>query len=196
MNKIMFNDKFCLTQAVLDGRKTMTRRIISEMVRQIPFSSTGWEYIHSGKEFKPKYKIGEIVAVAQSIHDVCKESDHEFKTLGHLSHCFGAAWNNKMFVESSRMPHQIKITNICIEWLQDISDEDCINEGVELNTLQYECDGSLMYCVRGLGHWRGFGCYNFDSPKKAFAALIDKINGKGTWDSNPQVCVYEFELIK
>lgn len=28
--KIMFNDKFDLTQAVLDGRKTMTRRIVSE----------------------------------------------------------------------------------------------------------------------------------------------------------------------
>ena len=166
------------------------------MVRQSPFSSTGWEYIHCGKEFKPKYKIGEIVAVAQSMHDVCKESDIEFKTIGNLSHCFGAAWNNKMFVESSRMPHQIKITNICIEWLQDVSDEDCLKEGVELNTLQYECNGSLRYCVRGLGHWRGIGCYNFDSPKKAFAALIDKINGKGTWESNPYVFVYEFELIK
>lgn len=28
MKKIMFNDKFGLTQAVLEGRKTMTRRII------------------------------------------------------------------------------------------------------------------------------------------------------------------------
>lgn len=28
MKKIMFNDKFGLTQAVLDGRKTQTRRII------------------------------------------------------------------------------------------------------------------------------------------------------------------------
>lgn len=30
MKKIMFNDKYGLTQAVLDGRKTMTRRIVSE----------------------------------------------------------------------------------------------------------------------------------------------------------------------
>ena len=28
MKKILFNDKFLLTQAVLDGRKTQTRRII------------------------------------------------------------------------------------------------------------------------------------------------------------------------
>lgn len=30
MKKILFNDKFALTQAVLDGRKTQTRRIVSE----------------------------------------------------------------------------------------------------------------------------------------------------------------------
>ena len=30
----------------------------------------------------------------------------------------------------------------------------------------------------------------------AYAALIDKISGKGTWASNPYVFVYEFELIK
>ena len=190
MKKIMFNDKFCLTQAVLDGIKKITRRIIPDMVRQSPFSSTGWEYIHSGKEFKPRYKIGEIVAVAQSMYDVCKEADLEFKTIGHLSHCFGAAWNNKMFVESSRMPHQIKITNIRIEWLQDISDEDCILEGIHKGK------------VGNKNHWMD-AYYTHKSsiephckPREAFAALIDKINGKGTWESNPQVCVYEFELIK
>lgn len=30
MNKIMFNDKYGLTQAVLDGRKTQTRRVVSQ----------------------------------------------------------------------------------------------------------------------------------------------------------------------
>ncbi len=30
MKKIMFNDKYGLTQAVLEGRKTQTRRIISK----------------------------------------------------------------------------------------------------------------------------------------------------------------------
>lgn len=35
----------------------------------------------------------------------------------------------------------------------------------------------------------------FDTPREAFAALIDKVSGKGTWESNPYVFVYEFELI-
>lgn len=33
------------------------------------------------------------------------------------------------------------------------------------------------------------------SPKFAYAALIDKVSGKGTWESNPYVFVYDFELI-
>lgn len=35
----------------------------------------------------------------------------------------------------------------------------------------------------------------FDTPREAFAALIDKVSGKGTWESNPYVFVYEFKLI-
>lgn len=33
-------------------------------------------------------------------------------------------------------------------------------------------------------------------PREAYAALIDRISGKGTWESNPYVFVYDFELVK
>ena len=36
----------------------------------------------------------------------------------------------------------------------------------------------------------------FRSPRQAYAYLIDKVNGKGTWDNNPWVVVYYFKLIK
>lgn len=35
----------------------------------------------------------------------------------------------------------------------------------------------------------------FPSPRYAYASLIDKISGKGTWDSNPYVFAYDFELL-
>ena len=38
--------------------------------------------------------------------------------------------------------------------------------------------------------------FKFDSPREAFAALIDRISGRGTWQRNPWVYAYEFELIK
>lgn len=35
-----------------------------------------------------------------------------------------------------------------------------------------------------------------DELREAYAALIDKISGKGAWESNPFVFVYDFELVK
>lgn len=34
------------------------------------------------------------------------------------------------------------------------------------------------------------------SPKEAYAALIDALSGKGTWESNPYVFAYDFDLTK
>jgi hypothetical protein len=97
-----------------------------------------------------------------------------------------------MFVSADMMPHQIRITNVRVERLQDISDEDCLREGI----VEYTCN---LYEYRGI-------CYSFEgdktkmgthkTPREAFAALIDKVFGKGTFDSNPWVFVYEFELVK
>ena len=41
----------------------------------------------------------------------------------------------------------------------------------------------------------GIDCH-YPTPREAFAHLIDEVSGKGTWDSNPWVWVYDFELFK
>ena len=42
-----------------------------------------------------------------------------------------------------------------------------------------------------------YGWYRgYETPREAYAALIDKVSGKGTWQNNPYVFVYDFELIK
>ena len=56
MKKIMFNDKYGLTTAVLEGRKTMTRRISEDQIRNSVFCKSGYESIH-GHEIKPKYEV-------------------------------------------------------------------------------------------------------------------------------------------
>lgn len=220
MKKIMFNDKYSLTQAVLDGRKTMTRRackydrpnetydIVFPVFEPNDYDNDGnivspLNYAFGWKNDKgdftgwniPKYKVGEVVAIAQSYSDCGNMPDYELDEDGYPIMPKRSGFFNKMFVRADLMPHHIRITNIKIERLQDISDEDCLREGVELNTRQYEYDGTKKYCVCGLGHWRAIGCTDFDTPREAFAALIDKVSGKGTWESNPYVFVYEFELI-
>lgn len=203
MKKIMFSDRYELTQAVLEGRKTMTRRIahLSQhaadvLMGKIPDYPQG---IVNSLWRKSKYKVGEIVAIAQSYKSLGMNPEtalNDKDGIGFYTKTkFAPGWKNKMFVRVDLLPHHIRITDIRVERLQSISEEDCLKEGVELNTRQYEYDGTKRYCVRGLGHWRAIGCDQFNTPREAYAALIDKVLGKGTWDSNPYVFVYEFELI-
>ena len=96
-----------------------------------------------------------------------------------------------MFVKADLMPHHIEITDIKVERLQDISDEDCMKEGI------YRLDsangnGGIAYSFVGASDKKHIGLYN--TPRDAFSALIDKVSGKGTWESNPYVWVYEFKL--
>ncbi|MCL1606670.1 MULTISPECIES: hypothetical protein [Mediterranea] len=210
MKKIMFSDKYDLTKAVLEGRKTQTRRIMkgkplfpADEIESAGILGDEVQIIANGGEslitMKLPFRVCEVVAVAQSYRDcggINEEGVPMWEIISQKVGSTNAGWNNKMFVVSSLMPHQIRITDVRVERLQDISNEDCIKEGVELNTRQYEYDGTRYYCVRGLGYWRGFGCTNFHTPREAFAALIDKVSGKGTWERNPYVFVYDFELVK
>lgn len=172
MKKLMFNDKYCLTQAVLAGTKTMTRRLLEN---GIPLGN--WE--ETAKHLP--YKVGEVVAVAQSYLDV---RNPQFDKLGHDV----AGNTNKMFVRADLMPHHIKITDVKVERLQDIPEEEILKEGV----WQFYDNKKLFYISKNTGE---ASTVCFLSAREAFAYLIDKVSGKGTWDSNPWVVAYSFKLI-
>lgn len=204
MKKIMFNDRYGLTQAVLDGRKTMTRRLINLCENDLHFMkiSDRGEYLFCSKTALdgafPRYKVGEILAVAQSYHALNKAGYVAPEWLEHTCES-SDGYENKMFVRADLMPHRIRITNIKVERLQDISDEDCLKEGVEKAFIGYFVDGLKTKDWEKESHvetWCGQTFKLFPYPQEAFAALIDKVCGKGTWDSNPYVFVYEFELLK
>lgn len=139
MKKIMFNDRYGLTQAVIEGRKTMTRRMISgnpllpeDRIEEASICPDGFVSIiaNGGEsliEVKYSYKVGEIVAVAQNYSSFYNILDNTRPIPE------GAGWNNKMFVRADLMPHQIRITGIKCERLQDISDADCLKEGIFVN---------------------------------------------------------------
>lgn len=134
--KIMFNDKFGLTQAVLDGRKTMTRRIIKlDKLGEYNFDNAlkqewGRKSIEAYINNYARYKVGEVVAIAQSYESVYNEKGLETMDMlvSWLKNHKG--WQNKLFVAAGYMIHHIRITDIKIERLQDISDEDCLKEGI------------------------------------------------------------------
>ena len=216
MKKIMFNDKFGLTKAVLDGRKTQTRRLIKcrktfkgewvagfnihirpsdKKVVGLPCMYDADESEFDGGEILPKYKVGEVVAVAQS-----------YKTLGynyyaldispkdfHISRGIlgkSKGWNNKMFVRAEACKHQIRITDVRVEKLQEISEDCCLKEGIQkmLTGCEYY---QYSFYDNDKGLWN-----NYKTPREAFAHLINKVSRKDVWSENQYVFVYDFELVK
>lgn len=174
MKKIMFNDRFGLTDAVLEDRKTVTRRISKETNG---LSVINGKHTYLGKQ---QYQVGEVIAIAQKYKDIIDYSHYSDKEIESISK--SAGWNNKMFVLSYLMPNQIEILDVRVERLQDITDEDCFKEGIESDYDNY----FFRYDPKG--------DFIFTSPIDAFAELIDKISGKGTWESNPYIFRYEFKL--
>ena len=197
----MFNDKYGLTQAVLEGRKTQTRRIAYADYVKFPNTCIGLKNNDRNKLFfknrnvvvaKSHYKIGEEVAIAQKYDDLvqndkfyglCRFYGMPLECIKYKKGC-----NNKMFVKAGLMPHRIRITNIRAERLQYITDEECMAEGIwKAHNVGLE----------GVTYWYTSLINSpYRTAREAYAALIDKISGKGTWASNPYVFVYEFELIK
>ena len=213
MKKIMFNDRFGLTETVLAGRKTMTRRIIGQYIEvdwnrrgvvQLPVGGfehdvlfmdvrqilpdAGRSDYSAPKKYQPKYERGEIIAVAQSYHELNKRGFIAPEWCEHSCED-SAGYENKMFVRADLMPHRIRITDIQLQRLNNISDEDCIREGITKGDFK-DFPQQMYFPYKG--------CKDTEvmwTPQGAFSILIDKICGKGTWDSNPWVYVYTFELL-
>ncbi len=217
MQKILFNEKFGLETAVLNGTKTMTRRqfyipkklqylyMPDDTIRIYDTQRAGHviQWCDSNENvrmtFYPKYVIGEVVAIAQSYETMYHEIGLETMDMFTTSMKNSKGWNNKMFVKADLMPHHIRITKVKAERLQDISEDECLREGVEFSQEQYKYDGTKSFFVQNItdigSRWNRMFCKHFDTPREAFAALIDKVSGKGTWNIDPYVWVYEFELI-
>lgn len=213
MKKIMFNDIYGLTQAVLEGRKTMTRRIITQppyenyevafptpdivFDENHPLSEAFCWVNKDNKEehtewIRPQWKTGEVAAIAQPYKDIC--FDNHPSGLPN-----NAGTTNKMFVRADLMPHRIQIIRVQLQQLQNISDEDCLREGIVEDVLRigntclkkYHPSPIHVKAMKAVG-WSVVR----DTPKIAFAELIDKVSGENTWNKNPWVFAYTFKLVK
>ena len=198
MKKIMFSDKYGLTQAVLDGRKTMTRRIIKlDKLGEYNFDNAlkqewGRKSIEAYINNYARYKVGEVIAIAQSYETVfhsgnCPNDFFVDSSTINKKYC-GAGFKNKMFVKADLMPHHIEITGIKVERLQEISDEDCLKEGI----VKGKCGSESTHFMDA--YYVPKEKQPYCTPRDAFEVLIDKVSGKGVWESNPFVFAYEFVL--
>lgn len=211
MKKIMFEDtRFRLEQAVLDGRKNMTRRVVPFDDPELgQWNIEGLTPSEIEKKYLPKstYKVGDKVAIAQrylAIRSQMKTDEEKAAFEKKVRAAYDGkefneieAAHNKSFAKSQLMPHHIEITKVSVERLQEITWKEAVMEGVIMEIEHGKDDmGNRitvdLYRVNGINE-------RFTHPVSAFIALINRISpklfGLPMWDANPLVYVYSFKLI-
>lgn len=180
-----------MVRAILDGRKTQTRRIF---VPPLPYDADDDISVPIALgEIAPRIKRGDRLYVREAWRTEARYDDRKpselprsapiyYEADGKEPGCAGRL-RASMFLPRWGSRITLLVTDVRIERLQDISDEDAIAEGVERETDDAWADylmPSTQCCLSASGSYR---------------TLWDHINGKGAWESNPWVAAYSFQPI-
>ena len=199
-----------MVQAILEGRKTQTRRIIKPQPKK-GIIATAFDFkkgfyaskikieenpdrFEITKLFKPKYQTGDILWVRESF---AKPPIYAFG----VKYIYKAGFNESIcgWKPSIHMPKEaarifLEVTNVRVERLQDISEEDAIAEGIDKK-------GDLYFNyfesekLEKLEKFFPKEYFYKEIPKVSFMSLWSKINGIDSWIANPWVWVYEFKIL-
>lgn len=193
-----------MVNAILDGRKTQTRRVIKQqpsanaVIRKSKGDSSIFtieEKVGFGLKMSfiecPYGKAGAQLWVKEDCYIMdCKgRGNCHTEVVFNKSDCDElstplAFWNKTL---ADHMPRwcsriQLEITDIRVERLNDISEQDAKAEGVEP--------------YRGIDYDSGGNKYEEIDYKEGFENLWESINGEGSWEENPWVWVVEFKVLK
>ena len=201
MKGIIFSEP--MFRATIEGRKTQIRLIVKPKPNTCgccySYKDSDYGYIGGGKFcytkcikvyklydscnryeecIKPRYKVGEKVYLKEPYYAeygcVCYEYAPNFAGKRDI------VFKNKLFMPAKYARYFIEITDVRCELLKDITTEDIRKEGFQRKDITGICGVDIPSALEMI---------------EAYAALFDKINGKGTWESNPYVWVYTFKLI-
>jgi hypothetical protein len=194
-----------MVRAILDGRKTKTRRVMKPQPNPIPRGAAKPGEVYTSGWFEesnvPRYvldrcpygKPGDRLYVRETWRpeswsatedwgwvEYPDGSKIEVENTGKLfNQVFPHGRDVKRWRPSIHMPRwasriTLEITDIRVERLNEISEEDAIAEGITKQDAEY--------------HW-----YDGPQPVWAFKTLWESIHGPGSWDANPWVWVVEFK---
>ena len=189
---ILFNTD--MVRAILDDRKTVTRRIVKDCNisdgQEINENLKGQFEVYNvnprcgipqGIIFKPPYHPGNILYVRETWQEYASITDE-------TSYFFRADEVDCMIGEidwrpSIHMPKEaarifLRVTDVRVERLQDIDDKGAFNEGAGLKNAVYQIGARVCEFVK---IWNS-------TIKKSDRDLYG-------WDTNPWVWVIEFERI-
>ena len=212
-----------MVQAILEGRKTMTRRTKGLEV----INASGFEWRYDGlseegdyamemmeegnpkeiyKEIIPAYNVSDVLWVRETHRALVDCATGNFARWDFKADMqddfhkqYPHKWKPSIFMPKEACRIFLKVKAIRVERLHDISEEDAKNEGVQLMVnhllkLQFVL-GNKNSALSFLGNNKKTWS-SFEIWKAHWAELWCTINGRSSWDSNPFVWVYEFERIE
>lgn len=190
-----------MVKATLAGGKTCTRRVIKDTVKENQeinkngkgefelYDITSRCSIPKGKIYKPPYQPGDILYVRETWSEwtdgyIYKAWNSPFPQVGKSS---VMKWKPSIHMPKEAARIWLKVTDVRVERLQKMTDEDCEKEGLE-NACK-KCESHLFNCDI---------CMNNDGIKEEFKELWDSTIKKADidkygWSANPWVWVIEFE---
>lgn len=207
-----------MVQAILRGEKTQTRRIVKYSKKitnpTIGFSAFADDNqfevrgVHENGQygssfFKMKYKVGDILWVRETWqHTEILNLHPTDENYGYVYKADGQPWDNyenwkwkpSIFMPKEACRIFLKIKNIRIERLEDITKEDAIKEGVE-KWEQQGCTRYKSYVKPMIGFWDTFNKTGVHPAIASFRSLWASINWFDSLNSNPWVFIYEFERV-
>lgn len=166
--------------AILDGRKSVTRRIIKPQPNRL---RADWI-----AKYCPYGQVGSRLWVRetwQQMEHIGGDIKESIVYRADAEHKYG--WRPSIFMPRWASRITLEITAVHVEQLHQITRGGAIQEGAQYH------DGG------GIGHsgWRMDYSDVFNGPVSAFVGLWDRLNGKTfPWESNPRVWVVNFRRVK
>ena len=205
---ILFNIE--MVRAILDGKKTCTRRIVKGAIPD----DAMWGYTmftpkgcvscrgvyadeYGEKFFRLPYQQGDILYVRETWgHPISLNSDKQYVFRADEIAEIGFKNDSHIWHPSIHMPKEaariwLRVTDVRAERLQDMTNDDALKEGTE----GVRCDHA------GSGAYGCTDCMNtgwLEPPIVEFAQIWDNTIKKSAldrygWNANPWVWVIEFE---
>ncbi len=214
---IIFNSE--MVRAILDGRKTQTRRIVKAVPTTHDFHGWVMSSTCAKDEGKACWAIGDSPLLKDPIRrncpfgktgdrlwvretwqcGLCTESTFAYKAT-HKPSDLEEGWNEKIkWRPSSQMPRWasrilLEITGVRVERLRDADDMTLLDE---LGDMLDDCHSVAGRAFNHAEHYDIAGIDVGMMPEMhGFKAWWDKVNGSGSFDSNPWVWVIEFKQIQ
>ena len=198
-----------MVQAILEGRKTQTRRIVKPQptlgngtwdVRNLDeFFDENGKYccipkINTVEVKSVKIKPGDILWVRETWQTTYNESTNNWDSIYKADGGFWIdddgpmKWKPSIFMPRKYARIFLEVTNVRVERLRDISESDAYKEGFgPVITEEYPAPGKF---VNHLNKHHMFTAID------SFASMWVKLNGTGAWKANPWVWVYEFKVVE